>query len=260
MPATSARHFDENRSVWLADKTAYHRSSRARLQPSRPTSSSSGAASPVFRPRTISRNAFPRKASFSSRRGRSRTARAGATAARCSTGSMDSTRGLRRKRSESTTPPAEGIESVLEIVAEHGLRVPFRREGHLDVFTSARAADQVRRALEEIEGSGVPLRFLSKREISTRGSTSTESKARSSTREAARSTAWPTCGLFGRSSRRVELRSSKAPPRSESVRGGRSKWRRREEPSGRRRRSSRPTPTLPTSDTSDPASFRSSRT
>ncbi|MGH9391629.1 MAG: NAD(P)/FAD-dependent oxidoreductase, partial [Vicinamibacteria bacterium] len=60
----------------------------------------------------------------------------------------------------------EGIESVLGIVGEHGLAVPVRSEGHLDVLTSARAADESEKALQEIEGSGVPLRFLSKKELS----------------------------------------------------------------------------------------------
>jgi glycine/D-amino acid oxidase-like deaminating enzyme len=60
----------------------------------------------------------------------------------------------------------EGIESVLGIVGEHGLRVPVRREGHLDLLTSARAADESEKALQEIEGSGVPLRFLSGKELS----------------------------------------------------------------------------------------------
>ncbi len=60
----------------------------------------------------------------------------------------------------------EGIESVLGIVGEHRLRVPVRCEGHLDVLTSARAADESAKALQEIEGSGVPLRFLSRKELS----------------------------------------------------------------------------------------------
>ncbi len=60
----------------------------------------------------------------------------------------------------------EGIESVLEIVAEHRLAVSMRLEGHLDIHTSARGAEEAERDLKEIAASGVPLRFLSKRELS----------------------------------------------------------------------------------------------
>lgn len=59
----------------------------------------------------------------------------------------------------------EGIDSVLGIIADHSLDVPFRRDGHLEIFTESRTAERAQADLESLSSPGLPLRFLTGREI-----------------------------------------------------------------------------------------------
>lgn len=59
----------------------------------------------------------------------------------------------------------EGIDGILAIIAEHGLDVPHRRDGHLDVLTQARSAERAARTVEALREAGLPLEFLGPDEL-----------------------------------------------------------------------------------------------
>jgi glycine/D-amino acid oxidase-like deaminating enzyme len=60
----------------------------------------------------------------------------------------------------------EGIDSVLRIIARHELRASFRRDGHLEIFTESKNADHAQAFLEAFADAGLPLRFLDPRGLS----------------------------------------------------------------------------------------------
>ncbi len=159
-----ARHFDENRSVWLADKAAYERAPALSSTRSADVVIIGGGFTGLATAYHLSKR-FPEKGIVvidAREIGNGASGRNGGQMLNWVHG-FDPRSPEEAKRIYDAT--RGGIESVLAIVAEHGLRVPFRREGHLDVVTSARAADESEKALEEIEGSGVPLRFLSRKDL-----------------------------------------------------------------------------------------------
>ena len=165
MPRDFSRHLDENRSVWLAGKAPYVRAEALAGGRTADLIIIGGGFTGVSTAYHLSQR-FPGKGIVLVE------AREIANGASGRNGGQmlnwvhgfDPRSPEEAKRIYDAT--REGIESVLEIVGEHGLRVPLRREGHLDVLTSARAADESEKALQEIEGSGVPLRFLSRKELS----------------------------------------------------------------------------------------------
>lgn len=59
---------------------------------------------------------------------------------------------------------SDGIAGILEVIHKHGLDVPHRRDGHLDVLTNARNAESAQAEVEELNRAGIPLRYLDPRE------------------------------------------------------------------------------------------------
>jgi glycine/D-amino acid oxidase-like deaminating enzyme len=59
----------------------------------------------------------------------------------------------------------ETVDEMLAIIAEHGLSVPHRRDGHLEVFTEARTADEAQAAIEALSDADLPLRFLDRAQL-----------------------------------------------------------------------------------------------
>ena len=53
-----------------------------------------------------------------------------------------------------------GIDSLEARIREHGLDVPFRRDGCLEVFTDPRRADAAAREVERLASANIPVRFL----------------------------------------------------------------------------------------------------
>jgi glycine/D-amino acid oxidase-like deaminating enzyme len=165
MPRDLARDFDENRSVWLEGKAPYVRAEALGSDRAADVVIIGGGFTGVSTAYHLSKR-FPEKGIVLVE------AREIANGASGRNGGQmlnwvhgfDPRSPQEAKRIYDAT--REGIESVLGIVGEHGLRVPVRREGHLDVLTSAHAAEESEKALQEIEGSGVPLRFLSRKELS----------------------------------------------------------------------------------------------
>ena len=62
----------------------------------------------------------------------------------------------------------EGIDLIESIIREHGLRVSYRRDGCLDVFTDARRADEAAAEAERLRSVGIPLEFVPGSEIGAR--------------------------------------------------------------------------------------------
>jgi gamma-glutamylputrescine oxidase len=165
MPRSWSRHFDENRSVWLAEKEPYVRAEALGCNLTADVVIIGGGFTGISTAYHLSKR-FPEKGIVLIE------AREIANGASGRNGGQmlnwvhgfDPRSPEEAKRIYDAT--REGIETVLGIVAEHQLRVPVRCEGHLDLLTSARAAEESEKALQEIEGSGVPLRFLERKELS----------------------------------------------------------------------------------------------
>lgn len=72
----------------------------------------------------------------------------------------------RAKRLFETT--LSGIEWIDHVIREHGLDVRFRRGGCLEVYTDARRAEHAHAKAEKLAGWGLPVRWLSGRELAER--------------------------------------------------------------------------------------------
>lgn len=59
----------------------------------------------------------------------------------------------------------EGIDTIVQIIHDHGLDVPYARDGHLDVYTDPRNADDAAAMVERWRDAGLPARFLGAREL-----------------------------------------------------------------------------------------------
>lgn len=164
MPRDFARHFDENRSVWLAGKAPYAPAPAL-------VSNRSADVVIVGGGFTGLATAYHLSTRFPDRSIVLIEAREIANGASGRNGGQmlnwvhgfDPRSPEEAKRIYDAT--REGIESILEIVAGHGLQVPIRCEGHLDVLTTPRAAEEAEKSLRTIEGSGIPLRYLGRKEV-----------------------------------------------------------------------------------------------
>jgi gamma-glutamylputrescine oxidase len=58
-----------------------------------------------------------------------------------------------------------GIDAIESRIREHGLDVPWKRDGFIEIITDARRADASAREVERLAGAGIPLRFLSGSEL-----------------------------------------------------------------------------------------------
>lgn len=59
----------------------------------------------------------------------------------------------------------EGMAIIEEMIATHGLDVPHHREGSLDVFTSARRAEEAAAYVESYRAAGIPLELLDEKAL-----------------------------------------------------------------------------------------------
>ncbi len=167
MPRDFSSHFDENRSVWLAGKAPYVRAPALASRRAADVVIVGGGFTGVSTAYHLSKR-YPEKsiALIEAREiGNGASGRNGGQMLNWVHG-FDPRSPEEAKRIYDAT--REGIASVLQIVSEHRLAVPFRLEGHVDVLTSARAAEDAERDLAKIAGAGVPLRFLNKTELSER--------------------------------------------------------------------------------------------
>jgi gamma-glutamylputrescine oxidase len=62
-----------------------------------------------------------------------------------------------------------GIDAIEARIREHGLEVPFRRDGCLDVLTDWRRAEAAAKEVERLQSAGIPLRFVAGRELAQLG-------------------------------------------------------------------------------------------
>jgi len=60
----------------------------------------------------------------------------------------------------------EGIDDILATIERHTLDVPHGRDGHLEVFVDAQNADRAAESAERWQSAGLPLRFLTPAELS----------------------------------------------------------------------------------------------
>jgi len=159
-----SRHFDENRSVWLADKAPYVRTEALTSDRAADVVIIGGGFTGLSTAYHLSKR-FPEKSVVileAREVGSGASGRNGGQMLNWVHGFEPRSPEEARRIYEATR---EGIVSTLAIVSEHGLPVPMRSEGHLDLVTTARAADESQGALEAIAGSGIPLRFLGRSEL-----------------------------------------------------------------------------------------------
>lgn len=162
-----ARHFDENRSVWLDGKAPYERAPALARDRAADVVIIGGGFTGVSTAYHLSKR-FPEKGIVlieAQGLASGASGRNGGQMLNWVHGFEPRTPSEAKRIYDATQ---EGIEGILGIVAEHRLQVPHRREGHLDVLTSSRAADEAQKSLEGLEGSGVPLRFVNGKELSHR--------------------------------------------------------------------------------------------
>jgi glycine/D-amino acid oxidase-like deaminating enzyme len=158
------RHFDENRSAWLAGKEPYEPAPRFAADRSADVVIIGGGFTGMATAYHLSRR-FPEKdiVLIEAREiGNGASGRNGGQMLNWVNGLDPSTPEEAKRIYEATR---EGIESILTIVAEHRLSVPLTSAGHFEVFTAARAADASEEALERLKGGGIPLRFVRGREL-----------------------------------------------------------------------------------------------
>lgn len=167
MPRDWARHFDENRSIWLEGKEAYVRTPPLAKDLSADVVIIGGGFTGVSTAYHLSKR-FPEKGIVLIEAQGLASGASGRNGGQM----LNWVHGF-----EPRTPPEarriydatrEGIDTILGIVAEHGLDVPHQREGHLDLLTSSRSAEEAEKSLEGLEAAGVPLRFLKKKELAER--------------------------------------------------------------------------------------------
>lgn len=159
-----SRHFDENRSIWLDGKRAYVRAPALERNLAADVVIIGGGFTGVSTAYHLSKR-FPEKGIVlidAQGLASGASGRNGGQMLNWVHGFDPKTPSEAKRIYDATQ---EGIESILGIVAEHRLDVPHRREGHLDVLTSSRAAEEAQKSLEGLEGEGVPLRFLNRREL-----------------------------------------------------------------------------------------------
>jgi glycine/D-amino acid oxidase-like deaminating enzyme len=165
MPGDFLRHFDENRSVWLAGKEPYVRAPPL-------------AANRVADILVIGGGFTGMSAAYHLSKRHPEKGIALVEALEIANGAsgrnggqmLNWVHGFEPRSPEEAeriyAATREGIESIAAIAAEHRLPISMRLEGHLGLHTSARGADEAERALLKISGPRVPLRFLGRKEIS----------------------------------------------------------------------------------------------
>jgi glycine/D-amino acid oxidase-like deaminating enzyme len=166
MPDLSHR-FDENRSIWLADKEPYVEAPPLDRDVRADVAIVGGGFTGISTAYHLSKR-FPDKRVVLLE---ARTIANGASGR--NGGQMlnwvhgfDVKSPLEARRIYDAT--RETIDGILAIIAEHRLDVPHRRDGHLEVLTSARAAELAHKTLESLGEAGLPLRFLDRAGIDER--------------------------------------------------------------------------------------------
>jgi glycine/D-amino acid oxidase-like deaminating enzyme len=158
------RHFDENRSVWLAGKEPYHPCPPLAADRSADVVILGGGFTGMATAYHLSRR-FPEKGMVlleAREIGNGASGRNGGQMLNWVNGFDPSTPEEAKRIYDATR---EGIESILGIVAEHRLPVPLTNAGHYEIFTTPRAADAGQELLAQLQGSGVPLRFVCGRDL-----------------------------------------------------------------------------------------------
>lgn len=61
-----------------------------------------------------------------------------------------------------------GIDWIVDLVAQHGLKVGLRREGCLEVFTDTARAESAAQEAEHLQAAGLPIRWLDRAALSER--------------------------------------------------------------------------------------------
>jgi glycine/D-amino acid oxidase-like deaminating enzyme len=152
-------HFDDNRSIWLADKEPYVSAARLDRDLRADVAIIGGGFTGVSTAYHLSKR-FPEKAVVLLEArvlGNGASGRSGGQMLNWVHG-FDAETPEKALRIYGAT--REAIDTVLEIVAEHRLDVPHRRDGHLEVYTDPRNADRAEETVSRISSWGIPLRYL----------------------------------------------------------------------------------------------------
>jgi glycine/D-amino acid oxidase-like deaminating enzyme len=152
-------HFDDNRSIWLQDKEPYASAARLDRDAVADIAIIGGGFTGVSTAYHLSKR-FPEKAVVLLEArvlGNGASGRSGGQMLNWVHG-FDAETPEQALRIYGST--REAIDTVLEIVAEHRLAVPHRRDGHLEVYTDPGNADRAEAALQRISSPAMPLRFL----------------------------------------------------------------------------------------------------
>ncbi|MGH9323562.1 MAG: NAD(P)/FAD-dependent oxidoreductase [Vicinamibacteria bacterium] len=161
------RHFDDNRSLWLAGKKPYEKAPALARDRSCDVVIIGGGFTGVSTAYHLSKRFPDRSVVLIEAR-----ELANGASGRNGGQMLNWIHGFEPRTSEEAgriyDATREGIRTVHEIVTEHGLDVPMRREGHLDVFTDAKAADAAEASLSMLASAGIRLRFLRRRELTDR--------------------------------------------------------------------------------------------
>lgn len=159
--------FDDNRSVWVAEKVPY--------EPSRPLSGTASAdVAVVGGGFTGVSTALQLARRFPNRRIVLLEARAVANGASGRNGGLvlnwingvhDDDLAATKRTWDATQ---EGIDLIASTIADYGLSVRWARTGCLEVYTDARRADAAAARVERLRSVGIPLQYLSGRALTDR--------------------------------------------------------------------------------------------
>ncbi len=160
----SARHFDDNQSVWLAGKKPYTASPPLAGKLDVDVAIIGGGFTGVSTAYHLNAR-FPNKAVAILE---ARTLANGASG-RNGGQMLNWVHGVDPEEPERARQiydaTQDGIDTVLSIIAEHGLDVPHDQSGHVDMFTDSKNADAAAEAAERWERAGLPVRFLEPKEL-----------------------------------------------------------------------------------------------
>jgi gamma-glutamylputrescine oxidase len=166
MKASWLRHFDDNRSLWLSDKAPYESAPPLDRDLGVDVAIIGGGFTGVSTAYHLS-NRFPNLGIAVLEAKVLANGASGRNGGQMLNWVHGFEAGTPAEAARIYARTREGIDGVLRIIADHALEVPFRRDGHLEIFTERKTAERAQAELESLSGPGLPLRFLGTRELRT---------------------------------------------------------------------------------------------
>ncbi len=164
MKGSWQRHFDDNRSIWLSDKAPYESSLPLDRDLTADVAIIGGGFTGVSTAYHLSKR-FPDLGIVLLEA----TVLANGASGRNGGQMLNWVHGFEAQTPEDAERiydrTREGIDTILSIIEEHALDVPFRRDGHLEIFTERKNAERAHAAVESLSGPRLPLRFLEPRAL-----------------------------------------------------------------------------------------------